>query len=316
MFPRTALLLAAALAIVSRPATAADPVDAIIARVNGEPILLSQLREAAFEQELPLPTLGAEGLRGDAARQALTYIVDETLLVQQAEREQIKPDETALAREVDALLQSLERRLGGSGELDVFLAARHLTLDELRDLLRQRERRRMLLADLISRRVQLDAGAVETFARGRRERGEPTEMVRVAQILVRTHGGDPESAANRAEWEEAIAIARDVSAQPDRFVELAREKSDDEATRQAGGDLGWIDPRALRPALAETAASLREGETSAPVWGGEGWHILRLLGRRSARDLLYIESFERERTKLVTELREEATIRLYDPAGG
>jgi peptidyl-prolyl cis-trans isomerase C len=95
----------------------------------------------------------------------------------------------------------------------------------------------------------------------------PEEEVRVRHILV-----DSQAVAE---------VARtNIMAGAD-FAALARALSADQATAPRGGDLGWRTRSELPVKLAAAAFALQKpDELSAPVPTDEGWHILRLEGRR------------------------------------
>ncbi len=302
------ILLILFLLIITPRLTIAEPVDAIVARVNGEPIMLSQLREAIFDQDLGPAAPARVSLEGDLFRRALTLMVDDTLLAQQAEAEGVEPDEATSLREVEWMLAELERRLGSPAEQERYLRERGLTLDELREILLARERRRNLATEAVARRVPTDGASIEAYAAERRERGEPLSLIRLAQILTRAAAPGAEQAA----WD----LAREAQRDPERFAELAARHSEDGATRAVGGDLGWLDPTALRPELADAVEGLRVGEISQPLRTAEGWHVVRLLGRRDVRDLYFAAAFEAERERLVRQLRAQARIKVYDPRAG
>lgn len=294
-------------------ADAAAPVDAIVARVNGEVIMLSQLREVALDADVPLSDLTVQGLTGEGFRRTLTLEVDETLLVQRALKDGIKLDDVTLARDVDRIIQELQRRLGSREALDRFLREHTLSFDEFRDMLSRRERRLMLATDVVARRVKTDAASVAAFEKKLRDEKRPTETLRLAHILVAVADRRADGAAGAKAYAAAVALARRAAAAPDRFAEMARAQSDDRATREDGGDLGWLDPATLRPALREAVAGLRPGDVSEPAWGGDGWHVFQLVEKRQVRDIYFAEAFAQERTKLVEQLRKEASIKIYNP---
>jgi peptidyl-prolyl cis-trans isomerase D len=75
---------------------------------------------------------------------------------------------------------------------------------------------------------------------------------------------------------DALSSAREVldeEKKGETFAALAEGYSDD-ATSTRGGDLGWVTPGNLQPALRETAAALAAGQTSAAVRGDRGFFIL------------------------------------------
>lgn len=77
---------------------------------------------------------------------------------------------------------------------------------------------------------------------------------------------------------EALRIGQDVlrqlAGEPERFGELARRFSDDEASAPHGGELGLFRVMRLSPPLVDAIAALRPGEVSRIVESELGFHIL------------------------------------------
>ncbi len=78
---------------------------------------------------------------------------------------------------------------------------------------------------------------------------------------------------------KALALA-ERSRKGEDFSGLAKEYSDDVATADKGGDLGYIKKGEMLPALEKAAFSMKTGETSDPILTPRGWHILRVEDRR------------------------------------
>jgi foldase protein PrsA len=64
------------------------------------------------------------------------------------------------------------------------------------------------------------------------------------------------------------------------FSELARSESQDQETKDNGGDLGWL-PRGVRPDLEEAAFSLAVEEVSQPVPASQGYYLIKVVGRET-----------------------------------
>jgi peptidyl-prolyl cis-trans isomerase C len=80
------------------------------------------------------------------------------------------------------------------------------------------------------------------------------------------------------------------------FSALARAESKDEATRDKGGFLGWIEKGQLEwPALEEAAFSAKQGEVAGPVKTARGWHLLRAEGFKDAEQ----KSFQEVKDKVM-----------------
>ena len=96
----------------------------------------------------------------------------------------------------------------------------------------------------------------------------PVEEVRLRHILLPTE----------QEAKDVIA-ALDGGAD---FAALASERSKDEASKGAGGDLGFITAGQTIAAVDEAAAKLQPGEyTAAPVESAFGFHVVKVEERRN-----------------------------------
>jgi parvulin-like peptidyl-prolyl isomerase len=65
------------------------------------------------------------------------------------------------------------------------------------------------------------------------------------------------------------------------FAKLAREYSEDPATRSEGGDLGWFGKDILPKPIEELVFSMKENEIRGPVRADRGFHVIMLVGRRA-----------------------------------
>jgi peptidyl-prolyl cis-trans isomerase D len=104
------------------------------------------------------------------------------------------------------------------------------------------------------------------------------EKRRVRHILIEIASPATEEAvaAARKEADEITALLRK---DPDRFPEIAREKSRD-ITSENGGDLDYITRDTMTPAFDEAAFALKEKEISDPVRTEYGFHIIQVTGIR------------------------------------
>ena len=64
------------------------------------------------------------------------------------------------------------------------------------------------------------------------------------------------------------------------FSELARSESQDQETKDNGGDLGWL-PQGVRPDLEEAAFSLAVGEVSQPVATSQGYYLIKVIAKET-----------------------------------
>lgn len=115
------------------------------------------------------------------------------------------------------------------------------------------------------------------------------ERINVRHILVRleTSSGDESLIVNKLnELKE-----RALSGEP--FNELAKNYSEDETTKDEGGDLGWLPIEMLQiEQFRNLAFALKEGEISEPFQTPFGYHLVRMEEKRAARKMSLADDFE------------------------
>ncbi len=103
------------------------------------------------------------------------------------------------------------------------------------------------------------------------------EQTRARHILARVSELVSETEARRK-----ITVLRQRIAEGTNFAELARLNSDDTASAQRGGELGWTVPGDLVPEFERAMNALKIGELSQPVRTPFGYHIIQVEERRTA----------------------------------
>jgi peptidyl-prolyl cis-trans isomerase SurA len=123
---------------------------------------------------------------------------------------------------------------------------------------------------------------------------------------------------------EAMERIRDIHKQLGEgadFAELAKKNSNDVASANLGGDMGWFMPQAYGERMEQTLASLQDGEISEPFQTETGWHILERLGKRekdvtvesirnAARNNLQQQKMDVELERFLQQMRDEAFVEI------
>src|SRR5919198_2270563 len=78
----------------------------------------------------------------------------------------------------------------------------------------------------------------------------------------------------------ARQILAEVKAHPEKFADLAREKSTDTTSAAKGGDLGTFSPGRMVPEFDKVAFALKPGEISDVVKTQYGYHIIMVTERK------------------------------------
>jgi peptidyl-prolyl cis-trans isomerase SurA len=147
--------------------------------------------------------------------------------------------------------------------------------------------------------------------------GEQQQMIqqhRVRHILVR-----PSEATTDSQAETMIRDLYQQLQDGASFTALAKEYSDDPVSGSDGGNLGWVSPGQMVPALEQAMLGADIGELQGPFRSQFGWHILQVQERRQkdisgdvrdaeARQAIYRRKFETELQNWLQEIRDEAFI--------
>lgn len=127
--------------------------------------------------------------------------------------------------------------------------------------------------------VPLTRAEVERYHREHLDRYYAPEEVRARHILISPADGGEE--ADRAARAAAQALLERVRAGED-FATLARRHSQDPATQENGGDLGFFSRGAMLEAFERAAFALRPGELGELVRTEVGYHILQVTDHHPA----------------------------------
>ncbi len=127
-----------------------------------------------------------------------------------------------------------------------------------------------------------------------------------------------------AQAEKKVRDLRDRIVAGETFAKLAKEYSNDTATANLGGDMGWFVQNGYGGKIAGVLQSLKPGEISEPFESDAGWHVLELLDTRTedktdeaernkARQTLGTRKAEEEYGSFLRQMRAEAYIEIRLP---
>jgi parvulin-like peptidyl-prolyl isomerase len=135
--------------------------------------------------------------------------------------------------------------------------------------------------------IPVSEAEVQAFYENHPERFTSPAQVRLGMTFCRASAkATPEKRQQLRQ--EAEALWNQASqAGDDGFRQLARQRSDDQATRYAGGDTGWFVPGQTvsrwEPEVIKAALALAQPGDLAPlVETGSGFYIVKLLGTQPA----------------------------------
>ncbi len=306
---RTARALLLLVAVALPGFAQARTVEKIAAVVGDEIILETEVNDAArpfLEQIAALPDAAQRAQRTAAVRRELLKgMIDDRLLVQQATELKL----SVSSEEIDRAIEQLKRDYKLN---DIQLAEELRKTGQSIASYRQNTRREILKYRVINiavgSKIQPSDGDVESYYERHMKTGTNIQ-VRVSHIFISI----PEN-ADAAKVLEREDSAKKILARAragEEFAGLAKELSEDRATREEGGDLGYFGKEmGLPKPVEELVFSMKVGELGGPVRGNQGFHIIKLMDRR-AKDVKPLAEVKEELRMQLRQKEMERQTKIY-----
>lgn len=296
-------------------------IDRVVAVVNNEPILESDLRalekkadQAALIEDILLQGKSPSDLKKNSETR-LDYLISEKLLDSTVKRLGLVADSSR----VDAEIKQMAQRYKTSPE-EILTAAKAdmgLSGTQYRSFLKKQIERQGLIESEISSKVRVsDEEVYAEYRKSNPHAKSAIGEVTLAHIFFNPKKGGLEKARTRA----AAALEK-IKGGAD-FNQVAEQTSEDNQFT-SGGLLGTFGPGELIPEFESALVGLVKGQNSGLVESKRGLHILRVLdikvGKNAAfekekekiRSLLMEKSFSKQFSLWLKKSREEATITLF-----
>jgi peptidyl-prolyl cis-trans isomerase SurA len=294
-------LLAAALALAWPSASAAQALasERIVAVVGQDVILLSEL-----EEQTVIAATQAGIDPGDAAvmaelrREVLEQMVADLVVVAAAGADtSITVSESSVSEALEAELSEIRTRFPTPADFEREIErSQWRTMENYRKSLRRIKRRELLAQAFLSKhgsRIQAPPIGEEEvrayFEENAARFGTKPATVRIRELDLLVQPTEPALAEARALADSLLAEIRQGAS----FAELARAFSEDPASAERGGDLGYFRRGAMVPAFEEAAFGIDSvGGLAGPVESAFGIHVIRLDDRQGeeikARHILIV----------------------------
>jgi peptidyl-prolyl cis-trans isomerase SurA len=278
-----AALAAPPLAAQGRSATA-RAVDRVVAVVGTKPILASQVEEQLVLAQSQGAKVPDDSAAKDAARrQILSQMVDEELLVQQAERDTtIRVTDQEVQDAVEQTVQNVRKQFTALTEFQAQLrAAGFVSEEEWRRWLADQQRRSILQQRLIEALKQkgklrpippTDAEMRAFWEANRAQQPKRPAAISFRQIVI-VPKADSAASARALQLAESLVVALRRGG---NFGDLAKKYSADSASRDQGGELGWFRRGVMVKQFEDVAFRLRPGTISDVVPTEFGYHIIQV----------------------------------------
>jgi peptidyl-prolyl cis-trans isomerase C len=251
----------------------------VVARVNGETVTKAEFDRAveAVESRAGGPVPPEQ--RDQVMRGVLDQLIGYKVLLQETRaRKVVIPD-----GEVDARINQIRGQFPDEAAFTKMLAARNLTLDQVKSDARHDMEISKLIDEEIAAKVAVTPEQVNDFYAKNPDQFKQGDSVRASHILISVPKGADAAAKTQART-KAEDVLKDVKAGQD-FAALAKQHSADPGSAANGGDLGFFQQGQMVGPFNDAAFSLPPGSTSDLVETDFGFHIIRVVEKKAGRTI-------------------------------
>lgn len=275
------------------PADVAE-VDRVVAIVGDTAILLSDVRNEMFRLQAQgqvgqIPPEGTPEWTA-VARQVVTALADLVVWLQEAKRAGMTAPEDQVEQTAENYFQQARQGFSSDEELAAVIEQSGMNMLQYRQMLRANAETEVLLqtfrASLAQRPdlppVVVNESEIQAFFDAQVGDQSRPPLVSFNQLIVTPY---PDGMARDSAIGRAARVQIELN-QGEDFEVVARRYSEDEGTRDDGGELGWMRRDDLVPEFAEAAWRARPGTTIGPVQTRFGLHLIKVENSRGGERFL------------------------------
>lgn len=254
-------------------------IDSVVAVVNDDVITRYELDDRLGEvtrqlqkQGTPLPE------RGLLERQLLERMITDLLQMQYARENGVRVDDTQLDQAIARIAQ--QNNFPSLAEFRAKLESEGVDFKKFREEIRNEIVSTRLREREVESKLVVSDTEVDNYLANKARIGATEEEFHLAQILVVV----PEQAsaekiqAARARAEQALSQLKGGA----DFAQVAAGSSDAKDALN-GGDLGWRSSDTIPALFMNELQNLKPGQTTAVLRSPSGFHILKLIEKRSGK---------------------------------
>ncbi len=285
------MLAVAALA----PQARAEIIEGVGAVVNGNIIMLSEIEERAGSALPPADATGELKVRRESMlKHAADDLVQEKLVSAECKTQNLEPSSSEIDDAIDNVQK--QNRIDRS-TLESAIKAQGLTMPRYREMLNQQLCRMKVVEMKVRNRVSVSADEVKEALAQEGGAAAVAQELRLGDIFIAANSPDAEERAKQAK----IRLDQGVD-----FGVVAKDAHSAFASTE--GVLGWVKQGELAASLDQAAAKLANGGTSGVISTPQGFHILRVLDRRTSEDVgSMAQKREQKQQELMNEKLQKAT---------
>ena len=274
---RTTGAVALALALAA-PAARARVVGRVAAVVGDSIVLASEVEERVAPLLVDANQIRDPDKRAARSsalrREVLDRLIDDELIVQQAAELKL----TISNEQVDASIEEIKKQNNlNDDQLREALRGQGMTMAAYRADLKRQLLRFRVLNIAVGSKVNISDDEVRAYYERHMKDGTNVQ-VRASHVFIAIpEGADAQVVAEKQA--QAQKVLERAKAGED-FAKLAKESSDDAATRAEGGDLGYFGKDMLPKPIEEIVFAMKVGDIRGPIRADRGFHVIKLVDRK------------------------------------
>ena len=144
--------------------------------------------------------------------------------------------------------------------------------------------------------VEVTAKEIEEYYETESDQYFEPKKIKARHILLKSENKEKDAEV----FKQSEALAAQVAKGED-FEKLAKKFSEDKATAEKGGDLGYFKKGDMTKPFEEAAFAMKPGDISKPVKSQFGWHIIKVEDVKEARS----KPLEEVKESIEAEMRKE-----------
>jgi len=251
----------------------------VVVTVNGHGITDAEVARTVekllVEYEDQIPDGQTEPTRPMLEKQAVESLINQRVLLQEADRQGIRADEGA----VEARFREILGRFSRAEEFQQVLGAMGFSERTFREELDRNLRIEVLLEREVGEPAEVTDADVDRYYRENPGSFQVPERVRASHILISSDASEPD--ARRTEKRLQISRLRGELEAGGDFERLAGDHSAC-PSRSRGGDLGFFERGKMVKSFEDAAFSLKTGEISGIVETPFGYHLIKKTDHQEA----------------------------------
>jgi peptidyl-prolyl cis-trans isomerase C len=314
----------------AQPSTTTLKIPDVVAKVNGVGIqskyISFRLNQILKNVKRPLTMREKTSVVKDLIEKEVVR----ELVHQQGKKNNLKVDQKLIEEEMAAL----RKPYPSDEEFKKAMSARNITLEDLKNSMAVDINARQLLNEQIKGKITISDDDVKKYYEDNKQKFQRPESFRTRHILAAIFSAEllksstinelqskKEELTRKAE-EKIEGILKELKEGAD-FEELAKKKSDDEASREKGGDLDLIYKGVFDPSFDEAVSKLNPGETSGKIETRFGFHVIQLIEKhppelapfeemeKGIQKFLFMEEAKKVVAAYVEDLKKQAKIETF-----